>query len=184
VAAHYRSHVEFSFEALDDAAAAFRRIEGYVERAAELTGGGDRAGQGAAPAGMLCADFAAAMDDDLGTPAAVAAIHDNVRQGNKLLADGSSAALRGNLGCVRTMLNLLGLDPLSPSWTTSSGGEQQGLRGALDLIVGALLQQRQEARERRDFAAADKVRDQLQAAGIEVADTPSGPRWTLEGRAP
>jgi cysteinyl-tRNA synthetase len=184
VAAHYRSHVEFSFEALDDAAAAFRRIEGYVERAAELTGGGDRAEQGAAPAGMLCADFAAAMDDDLGTPAAVAAIHDNVRQGNKLLADGSSAALRGNLGCVRTMLNLLGLDPLSPSWTTSSGGEQQGLRGALDLIVGALLQQRQEARERRDFAAADTVRDQLQAAGIEVADTPSGPRWTLEGRAP
>ena len=88
VSAHYRSHVEFSFEALDEAAAGFRRIEGFLARAAEVLGE-------VPTGGMLCAEFIAAMDDDLGTPAAVAAIHDVVREGNKLLAGGASDALRG-----------------------------------------------------------------------------------------
>ena len=83
VAAHYRSHVEFSFEALEEAAVGFRRIEGFLERAAEAVG--------EIPAGgIACAEFVEAMDDDLGTPAAVAVIHDVVREGNKLLAAGDS----------------------------------------------------------------------------------------------
>ncbi|MDP9444643.1 MAG: cysteine--tRNA ligase, partial [Actinomycetota bacterium] len=112
VAAHYRSHVEFSFAALDDAAAAFRRIEGYVERASQLVGGVDLDTQPA----VICADFVSAMDDDLGTPAAVAAIHEVVHEGNRLLAatpaggGASLAALRGNLASVRAMLAVLGLD--------------------------------------------------------------------------
>jgi cysteinyl-tRNA synthetase len=178
---HYRSHVEFSFDALEEAAAGFRRIEGYVQRASEVTG----AAAGAAsphtrPA--LCADFVAAMDDDLATPAATAAVHDAVREGNKLLADGDSAALRGNLASVRAMLGVLGIDPLSPQWSavasTSSERPEQRATGQL---VEALLDQRTQARARRDFAAADAIRDQLRAAGIEIEDTPQGPRWTLGG---
>jgi cysteinyl-tRNA synthetase len=49
------------------------------------------------------------------------------------------------------------------------------------VLVKALLEQLQEARASRDFAAADAIRDQLRAAGIDVEDTPSGPRWTVEG---
>ncbi|MGZ6804011.1 MAG: cysteine--tRNA ligase, partial [Nocardioidaceae bacterium] len=64
VAAHYRSHVEFSFEALGEAAAGFARIENFLTRARDLLG--------EVPVGTFCADFEAAMDDDLGTPAAVA----------------------------------------------------------------------------------------------------------------
>ncbi|MGH3384138.1 MAG: cysteine--tRNA ligase [Nocardioidaceae bacterium] len=174
VAPHYRSHVEFSFEALDEAAASFRRIEGYVVRATEVTGGVDADG------GMPCADFVQAMDDDLATPAAVAAIHDCVREGNKLLADGDSPALRGNLASVRRMLGILRLDPLSAVWATASAGDDGALRRATDVLVRSLLEQRQQARADRDFATADRVRDQLRAAGIDVEDTASGPRWTIE----
>ena len=170
VAPHYRSVVEFSDDALAEAAAGFRRLEGYVTRATEVTGGVDPAD------GMPCADFVAAMDDDLSTPAALAAVHDVVREGNKLLADGDSPALRGNLASVRRMLDVLGLDPLHPTWADSRGG---AARDTVEALVEALLDQRQQARARKDWAAADAVRDRLKAAGIEIEDTPSGTRWSL-----
>jgi cysteinyl-tRNA synthetase len=171
VAAHYRSHVEFSFEALDEAAAGFRRIEGYVERAAAVVG--------ELPSdGMLCADFVDAMDDDLGTPAAVAAIYEVVRDGNKLLAGGASPELRGNLASVLAMLDVLGLHPHDPAWG-SAGSDDQKLTTAVDVLVRGLLDQRAQARAAKDFAAADAIRDQIKAAGIEVEDTPDGPKWTI-----
>jgi cysteinyl-tRNA synthetase len=172
VAAHYRSHVEFSFESLEEAGQAFRRIEGFVARAAELVGDVDVA---AVP---LCADFTAAMDDDLSVPQALAALQASIREGNKLLADGASDALRGVLGSVRAMLDVLGLDPLSEQWRVESHGAGD-LRSVVDALVAVALAQRQAARERKDWAAADAVRDALTAAGVVVEDTPAGPRWTL-----
>jgi cysteinyl-tRNA synthetase len=176
VAAHYRSHVEFSYSALQEAAGGFRRIEGFVARATELTGGPNEAA-----AGMLCADFVAALDDDLGTPAAVAAVYDAVHHGNKLLAAGDSPELRGCLASVRAMLDVLGLDPLGSTWAADASGVRAAQAKAIDVLVSVMLGQRQEARERRDFGTADAVRDQLHAAGIEIEDSPRGSRWTLEG---
>jgi cysteinyl-tRNA synthetase len=176
VAAHYRSHVEFSFEALDEAAAGFRRIEGYLQRVAEVVGP-------AGTAGLLSAEFIAAMNDDLGTPAAVAAIHDAVREGNKLLVDGDSPDLRSNAASVHAMLGVLGLDPAHPHWSADTGGASERLERAVDVLVRGLLEQRAVARAAKDFTTADAIRDQIVAAGIEVEDTPSGPRWTLEGSA-
>jgi cysteinyl-tRNA synthetase len=169
--AHYRSMMEYSEEALHEAQAAYRRIEGFVRRATEVTGGGEPT--------MLCADFTAAMDDDLAVPAALAALHAGVREGNKLLAAGDSAALRGVLGGVRAMAGVLGVDPLDPHWAT---GEDTGLHDVVDALVRVALEQRQAARARKDYAAADAIRDRLTAAGVLVEDTPSGPRWTLKGR--
>jgi cysteinyl-tRNA synthetase len=170
VAAHYRSHVEFSFEALEEAAAGFRRIEGFLERAAAVLG--------EVPAdGVACADFVNAMDDDLSTPAAVAAIHELVKEGNKLLADGDSPALRGAAGSVRAMLDVLGLDPADPHW--AAGGSSDQLVGAVDALVAALLEQRTQARAAKDWATADAIRDTIAAAGIEVEDTPDGPKWSV-----
>jgi cysteinyl-tRNA synthetase len=169
VAPHYRSTVEFTDEALAEAAAAYRRIESFVQHAAERVG---------ADAGepVLCAGFAAAMDDDLGTPAAVAAIHDLVREGNTALAAGDDATTAGALGSVRAMLGVLGLDPLDPRW--SAGGDER-LGQVTDGLVALALEQRQAARARKDFAAADAIRDQLKTLGVQVEDTAQGTRWEL-----
>ncbi len=174
VASHYRSVVEFSFEALEEAGSAYRRIEGFVRRADELLGGTvDRTG-------MVCSEFAEAMDDDLAVPAALAALQGVLREGNKLLADGPSDALRGTLLSVRSMLEVLGLDPLSSTWAAEGGTASAA--DVVDRLVALALEERAAARQRKDFAAADRVRDSLLAAGVVVEDTPAGPRWTLEER--
>ncbi|GAA3828858.1 cysteine--tRNA ligase [Nocardioides panacisoli] len=165
VAAHYRSHVEFSFEALDEAAAAFRRIESFLERA------------GAAPAGELPHAFADAMDDDLGTPAATAVLHDQVREGNRRLAAGEDVA--SVVSGVRAMLDVLGLDPSDPAWVGTSRNADDKLTSAVDALVAGLLEERAAAREAKDWARADALRDRIKAAGIEVTDTPDGPTWTV-----
>ncbi|QIK65018.1 cysteine--tRNA ligase [Nocardioides sp. HDW12B] len=170
VAAHYRSHVEFSFEALDEAAAGFGRVENFLERAATVLG--------EVPLGTPCADFVTAMDDDLGTPAAVAAVHEVTREGNRLLAGGASDALRGAAGSVRAMLGVLGVNPFDPHWA-SGGSDDARLREAVDVLVAGLLEQRAEARAAKDFATADTLRDRIKAAGIEVEDGPSGSTWSL-----
>jgi cysteinyl-tRNA synthetase len=176
VAMHYRSHVEFSFEALAEVAASFRRIENFVGRASEAGGGVDP------DEGTLCAEFVAAMDDDLGTPAAVAAIHEVVHEGNRLLEAGETEKLRGALAAVRRMLGVLGVDPLDTRWAGAGGRDGSArLHDALDVLVTMLLEQRQQARQAGDFATADAVRDQLRAAGVDVEDTPTGPRWTVDG---
>jgi len=174
VASHYRSVVEFSFDALEEAGSAYRRIEGFVRRADEVLGGtGDRTG-------MVCSEFAEAMDDDLAVPAALAALQGVLREGNKLLADGPSDALRGTLLSVRSMLEVLGLDPLSATWAAEGGTASAA--DVVDRLVALVLEERAAARQRKDFAAADRVRDSLLAAGVVVEDTPAGPRWTLEER--
>lgn len=132
--------------------------------------------------GVVCAEFAEAMDDDLSVPAALAALQAVLREGNKLLADGPSPALRGTLLSVRTMLDVLGLDPLSPTW--SDAGTATDLHDVVDRLVAVALEERAAARGRKDYAAADRVRDGLAAAGVAVEDTPGGPRWTLVDRDP
>ncbi|SFK88195.1 cysteine--tRNA ligase [Geodermatophilus ruber] len=169
VTPHYRSMIEFTDAALAEAGAAYRRLESFVRRAAERVG---------ADAGKpdLAPEFVAALDDDLGTPAAVAAVHEAVRQGNTALAAGDDEATAAALGSVRAMLAVLGLDPLDPQW---AGGADDRLSEVADELVRLALGQRQAARARKDFAAADAIRDQLAALGVQVEDTPSGPRWEL-----
>ncbi len=171
VVPHYRSNIEYSRAALDDAVAAYHRIESFVQRVVQRTG--------AVQPGVLCAEFVAAMDDDLGTPAALAAVHNTVREGNTALDSGDDEAARGAAAAVRAMTGVLGLDPLDERWTGSAGANI-GLETALGALVEHLLQQRQQARAAKDFAAADELRDRLLAAGIAVEDTPDGPQWTIK----
>jgi cysteinyl-tRNA synthetase len=170
VSAHYRSTVEFSFEALDEAAVSFRRIEAFLQRAVAHLGD-------LPDHGMPCADFVTAMDDDLGTPAALAAVHEVVREGNKLLTSGDDVALRGTVGSVRAMLAVLGVDPYDPAWDL--GGDDGRLTGVVDALVHGLLEERAQARSDKDWARADAIRDRLKAAGVEIEDTPDGPKWSV-----
>ncbi|MGB9377885.1 MAG: cysteine--tRNA ligase [Mycobacteriales bacterium] len=170
-APHYRSHIEFSEAALHEAAAAYQRIEGFVQRATELVG---EVGPCEVPAG-----FATSMDDDLGVPGALAVLHSAVRDGNSALAASDKESATTLLGEVRAMLAVLGMDPLSEPWSAPGGAEGAQLRPIVDRLVAVALEQRQAARARKDFAAADRIRDELAAAGVSIEDTPNGSRWSL-----
>jgi cysteinyl-tRNA synthetase len=170
VGPHYRSAIEFSDAALQESVAAYRRIESFVHRVRERIG--------APEPGMLCAEFVAAMDDDLGTPGALAAVHNTVREGNTALDTGDQRSALGAASSVRAMTSVLGLDPLDPRWLRADTSDTANT--ALSTLVSDMLAQRQEARARRDFAAADEVRGRLTAAGVVVEDSPDGPIWSLK----
>jgi cysteinyl-tRNA synthetase len=177
--AHYRSELDYSPEALAEASAAYRRIENFVIRAAEASGSGGQDGTGLDPGALtataLPAAFTAAMDDDLSVPKALAVVHEAVTEGNSALAAGDRAGAAKQAANVRAMMAVLGLDPLDEHW--AGGGS--GLSSVVDALVTVALGQRQAARERKDWDAADAIRDQLVAAGIVVEDTPGGSRWEL-----
>jgi cysteinyl-tRNA synthetase len=178
---HYRSEIDYSPAALGEAATAYRRIEGFVTRAMQLLEAGPEAAPLEPSAGSLPGAFAAAMDDDLGVPQALAVVHETVRLGNSALAAGDRADVEKKLAEVRGMLAVLGLDPLAPPWAAGPGGSSAAdLTPVVDALVGVALEQRQSARQRKDYAAADAIRDRLQDAGILVEDTPRGPRWELK----
>jgi cysteinyl-tRNA synthetase len=168
--AHYRSLMDYSDAALAEAAAGYQRIEGFVTRATEVIG--------RVPAASALPDaFTEAMDDDLNVPKALAVVHEAVRDGNSALAAGQTDAVRARLADVQAMTAVLGIDPLAAQWSQSGDDD---LRPVVDALVAVALEQRQAARRRRDFAAADAIRDSLAAAGIIVEDTPHGARWDLK----
>ncbi|SFC24679.1 cysteine--tRNA ligase [Streptomyces aidingensis] len=170
---HYRSTIEYAEESLAEADTAVTRIEGFLHRAAEQAGT-------ITPAEAVPAEFAAAMDDDLGVPQALAVVHTTVRQGNTALEEGDKESAAALAAQVRAMLGVLGMDPLDERWT-AAGADRRGeqMRGVLRAVVPALLEQRQAARQRKDYGTADAIRDRLQAAGLTIEDTPQGPRWEL-----
>jgi cysteinyl-tRNA synthetase len=173
--AHYRSEMEYSPEALAEAAAAYRRIEGFVIRAAEAGQAGTARSEPIASA--LPAAFAAALDDDLAVPQALAVVHEAVTEGNTALAAGDMAGAAKQAAAVRGMMSVLGLDPLDEHW--SGPDSEDSLRPVVDALVGVMLRERQAARDRKDYAAGDSIRDGLLDAGIQVEDTARGPRWEL-----
>jgi cysteinyl-tRNA synthetase len=168
VAPHYRSDSEWTDNGLAEAEAAYSRIEGFVQRASERYG--EPLDDAAVPAA-----FATAMDDDLAVPAALGELHDAVRRGNSAMADRDDAAGRQALADVAAMTKVLGLWP----GDFSNASSDSGLRRVVDAIVPALLEARQDARERKDFAESDRIRDALAAAGVVVEDTAQGPRWRV-----
>jgi cysteinyl-tRNA synthetase len=180
VQAHYRSLLEYSEDALEEAAAAYQRIERFVLRASEvLMGASDDDGAPGLPV-----SFRSAMDEDLAVPAALAAVHASIRDGNQALAAADKPGVRASLVQARAMLDVLGLDPLAPPWAGAAGSAGPGagdrLRDVLGSLVRLTLQQRDAARARRDYATADAIRDGLDEIGIQVEDTPEGPRWELK----
>ncbi|GAA3729604.1 cysteine--tRNA ligase [Salinactinospora qingdaonensis] len=167
--AQYRSVIDFSEEALQEAASAFQRVEGFLTRAVEIAGT-------VAPAAQVPTEFAAALNDDLNVSQGLATLHGQVREGNAALTEGAKEQAARCAANVRAMLGVLGLDPLAHPWVDS---RETGLREVVDALVSVALEQRQAARARKDYAAADAIRDQLTQAGIVVEDTPHGPRWEL-----
>ncbi|GAB3122361.1 cysteine--tRNA ligase [Streptomyces calidiresistens] len=174
---HYRSTIEYSEASLAEAETAFGRIENFLHRAVDQAGAVEPAGPNSLPD-----DFVAALDDDLGVPQAVAVIHTVVRRGNTALDEGDKESVVSLAAQTRAMLGVLGMDPLDPMWSGAAGAganREEKLTGALDNLIGLLLERRQTARENRDWAEADAIRDRLREAGVVIEDTPAGARWEL-----
>ncbi len=163
VSAHYRSHVEFSFEALDEAAVGFRRIETFLDKVP-----GERARcPRPSPPRWTTTSEPRQPSASCSTPSARAT---------------APTTRAPHAAQVRAMLGVLGLDPADPAWG-DGGGNDAALAAAVETLVAGLLEQRAEARAAKDFARADPIRDQINAAGIEVEDTPTGPRITINGKS-
>ncbi|OZM70927.1 cysteine--tRNA ligase [Amycolatopsis antarctica] len=169
---HYRSTIEYSPEALAESAQGYQRIETFLARVAEADGG-------ELPVGSVVPAFAAALDDDLGTPQAFGVVYDTVRAGNSALAEGDTARALELASAVRAMTGVLGIDPLDGRWSTA-GSSAEPEHHALGELIAGMLDERQRARAEKDFSRADAVRDRLLHAGIVVEDTPNGPKWTVK----
>ena len=161
--AHYRSMLEFSFEALTESATAYKRIEAFLSRAASVLG---------KPVEILIADeFKQAMNDDLAVPQALAFISESMRIGNSSADD--KKIIAKTAGEIRGALSILGCDPQDQAFASSKSNDL-----AMDGLIKLALEQREAARVRKDFQAADQIRDQIAALGITVEDTSNGPRWS------
>jgi len=166
--AHYRSMLEFSHDALAESATAFRRIEGFLNRATEILG--------TVPLPVISQGFTDAMNDDLAVPNALAGISEALRLGNSAITSGDKAVIKASADEIRGALEILGCDPFDPVFATSGG---EDLTSALDGVIQLALAQRTAARDRKDFAASDQIRDGLAALGIVIEDTAQGPRWSI-----
>ncbi len=161
--AHYRSMLEFSFEALAESATAFKRIEAFLSRVESVIG---------KEIEILIADeFAKAMNDDLAVPQGLAFIAESMRIGNS--AGDDKKVLAKTAGEIRGALSILGCDPKDSAFASVKSND-----AAMDGLIKLALAQREAARDRKDFKAADDIRDQIVSLGITVEDTTNGPRWS------
>lgn len=163
LASHYRSTMDVNDGSLGEAAAAWDRIRGFARRTSGLVNG----------SGSIPAAFANAMDDDLAVPAALAVLHDTVRAGNTALDSSDTATATERANEVAAMLEVLGLD--------HSGDSNDSATVALGALIDRLIAGRNRAREDKDWATADRIRDDIDAAGITLEDGADTTRWSING---
>ncbi|MGJ9426759.1 cysteine--tRNA ligase [Nesterenkonia halotolerans] len=168
--AHYRSQLDYRPTSLTEAAAAVERIETFLERAAQDHSAGTPGADQPVPDA-----FAAAMNDDLNVPQALAVLHETVRAGNIALDAGDSQTVAQRAAAVTTMVAVLGLTDVPESHQSGDAASES----ALAELVEALLRERVEAKSAKDYARADAVRDRLTAAGVALEDSREGTRWAL-----
>jgi cysteinyl-tRNA synthetase len=172
--AHYRSTIDYHDGALVEAEAALDRIESFLDRVGRRLADTRFAGSGSP---VLPAAVAEALDDDLAIPQALAVLHDRVRAGNAALDDEDLSLAAQVRGEVTAMTEVLGINPHSPEWRSTASAPSDR---ALAALVERLIEDREAARSTRDFAAADRIRDELAAAGVTVEDSPNGTHWSIE----
>ena len=157
---HYRSPIEVTDQTMVDAEAALDRLDTFARRTAPLLDAADD-GDAVVSDDSVLAAFREVMDHDLDTPGAVDLMFRQVREANTALDDGDPAAAAVAAVTVREIASALGL-------------ELQDTTDAVPAEIQALVERRREARTGKDFALADKIRDELTAAGWTVEDGADG----------
>ena len=168
--AHYRSMLEFSPEALQEAATNFQRIENFLNRAHDFVGTFE---------GVISDSVRAAFDDDLAVPQVLAQISDALRRGNTALTASNPTEVKTAAAEIRGALAILGCDPFDSAFASNN----KDLTEVLDGVIQLALAQRQAARDRKDFETSDSIRDGLAALGVNIEDTAQGQRWSINERA-
>jgi cysteinyl-tRNA synthetase len=171
---HYRQKLNFTWESLEAASGALRRVDEMRFRLGHAREAGEPRPAVAESAERLRRDFDAALGDDLNIAGALAALFVFVREVNAAIEAGELG--EGDRGRIETALadvdEVLGvLDPAA--WKE---GEAEGDAAEAEEIE-RLVREREEARRRRDFAAADRIRNELAGRGVVLEDTPQGTRW-------
>ena len=162
---HYRKTMEVNADLMASARAACQRLDALARRVSVLSRPPRPLGAGDLDESAVNA-FRAAMDDDLGTPQAVAVIFETLRRANAALDGGADDAE----ALAATVINLAGALGVAVDAAGRGGG-------AGDAAIDDMVARRQAAREARDWATADALRDELSALGVVVEDTPAGPIW-------
>ena len=160
LSAHYRQPLDFSEDALVQAKAALDRIYGALRQVANVD----------ANSNEVPAEVVAALEDDLNTPLAISHVHELVTALNKAENHGTSAALKGALLAAGNLLGLAQDDP--ESWFQGDAGDAE---------IDGLIERRNQARRDKDFAEADRIRDELAARGIVLEDGAGGTTWRRAG---
>ncbi len=173
LSSHYRSPLNYSERNLEAAHAGLERLYTALRGVAPEAGGGEAGGEGAGGEGSPAERFAAAMDDDFNTPEALAVLFDLAREVNRARAAGEQRAAAEAAATLRRLggvLGLLGADPEAFLRGAGEGGDEEAR-------IAALVAEREAARARRDWAAADAIRERLRAEGVVLEDGPEGTRW-------
>ncbi|SEO71561.1 cysteine--tRNA ligase [Aquisalimonas asiatica] len=172
LSSHYRSPLNYTAEALENARGAAERL--YLAlRGVEPTAPGD-AGQ------PFRERFHAAMDDDFNTPEALAVLFELAREVNRA-RDADAAEAARLAGLLRDLGGVLGLLQTEPDAYLQGGDDEVVVPGLTGADIDDLLAQRQAARKAKDFATADRIRDDLQARGIVIEDSAAGSTWRRGG---
>jgi cysteinyl-tRNA synthetase len=166
----YRKQLNFTFEGLQGAESTIERLRNFRSLVREARTDDGTNAEISAAADKALADFEAAMDDDLNTAAALASVHDMVREVNTAIAAGKlrSEDKTAVLHTIEKFDSVLGI----------FGEEKTEM---LDHEVEALLEERRVARQQRNFARSDEIRDLLAERGIILEDTKEGVRWKRKG---
>ncbi len=181
---HYRKTMEVNPELMASARTAVQRLDALARRASALGTSPDEASSDDLDESAVTA-FQAAMDADLGTPQAVAVIFDTLRRANAALDAGTADAAKLISTTVR-LVGALGVDVREavrrtghpqPVRYTATASEATGKVIPAAAAIEDMVARRQAAREARDWATADALRDELLALGVIVEDTPAGPIW-------
>ena len=158
---HYRRNLVFSWENLDNAAAAYEKL---VSKIAALTNDGEVDYSAFA---AMKERFTGALNGDLNTSLAITALYDVLK------AKTNDAT---KLAAIRDFDTVLDLNLVSAAEKLRSRQESEAA-ASVDPEIDALVNQRSEAKKAKNFAEADRIRDLLKARGIEIIDTPQGAKW-------